>query len=269
MNTVKNAVPATADAKNKKGKPDESDPELEGLMSEIETDLREEELKKIWKNYSGVIVAFVVALIVGVAGFQMYREYDARQRGEIARRYELAVEAQKTGKTDEAMEKFAALAMDGGRGYSALARLNQAGLQVAKNDIDGALATYKALAADPKADQVFRDLAVLLRALHSLDREDAKVLEAALAPLTSPNNAFNLSALELSALLASKQGDSERAVKILAQITADPRAPGPLRERAEDLTKLYQSGATPAPPAAPAMPGPPAATPEAAAQPKP
>ena len=265
LNQPKDAVPvSTQPAKSTKGKPDDTDHELEGLMSEIETDLRSDEFKKIWKQYGGVFTALAAVLILGVTGVQLYRQYDARQHEAVARRYELAIAAQQDGKTDDAMSQFGALVSEGRKGYGALARLSQASLQLQKKDINGAVANYKALAEDPKADPVFRDLATLLSVLHSLDRDDPKLLEAALTPLTNPNNAFNLSALELSALLAAKQGDSERAIKTLALISADPATPASMRERADDLTKLYQAGGMPPPPAPPI---PAAAAPTPAASP--
>ncbi len=256
MNKVKDAVPAPTGtaAKGKSGASDEIDPEFQGLMSEIETDLRADEFKKIWKRYGNVFIAFAILLIVGVSGVVMYRDNEIKNREANARRYELAVTAQQDGKTDEAMAGFTALTKDGGKAYSMLSRFALASLQIQKQDFAGATATYTSLAADPSVEPSFRDLATLLRVLHGIDREDPKALEAALTPLTSPNNAFNLSALELQALLAAKQGDAERAVKTLAQITTDPNTPSSMRERAQDLTKLYQVGVVPPPPPAPAAP---------------
>ena len=265
MNKVKDAVPVPNNAAKGAKKPDDTDHELEGLMTEIESDLREEELKKIWKNYGGVIIAFVFAVVLGVAGVQLYRQYETKQREAAGRNYESAIKAQEDGKTDEALALFAALAKDGPKGYATMARLSQAAIQIQKNDIDGALANYKLLAEDTKADPVFRDLATLLGVLHSLDRVDAKTLEAQLTPIASPNNAFNLTALELTALLAAKQGDTARAIKTLGQISSDPATPASMRQRAEDLTKLYESGVLPPPPVIPAVApaaAPPAAPPE-------
>ena len=254
-----------------KAKKDEPDHELEGLMSEIETDLRSDELRKIWKSHGSLIIAFVVLLLGAVVGVQLYRQYIEREHDAAARRYELAVKTRQDGKTDDALKEFGALVATGGKGYGPLARLNQAALQVEKKDIDGALANYKALAADATADPALRDLATVLFVLHSMDRADPKTLEAELTPLTNPSNAFSLSALELQALLAAKQNDMPRAVKTLEQIMADPAASAAMRERVGDLVKLYQAGIMPPPPAAPTMPAPatPASTTPAAATPAP
>lgn len=256
MTKEKNAVPATVITKGGKGPvEDETDHELEGLMSEIETDLRSDEFKKIWKAHSNTITALIVLFVVGVTGFQLYRQYEARQHEEAARQYELAIEAgQDAANADKAIAQFGTLIKEGDRGYTALARLSQASLQLEKKDIDGAIANYKALAADEKADPILRDLGTLLFVLHSLDRADAKTLEATLTPLTSPTNPYNLSAMELSALLAAKQGDTARALKTLEQISVDPKTPTAMRDRVADLTKLYQAGTLPPPPAAPATP---------------
>ena len=276
MNKVKDAVPAPTGpaAKGKPETPDELDPEFQGLMSEIETDLRADEFKKIWKSYGNVIITFVILVVVGVTGAVLYRDSEVKNREAAARRYELAIAAQQDGKTDDAITAFTALTKDGGKGYGMLARFSLAALQIQKQDFAGATATYKSLADDQAVEPTFRDLATLLRVLNNIDRDDPKTLEAALTPLTGPNNAFNLSALELQALLAAKQGDTERAVKTLAQITTDPNTPASMRERAQDLTKLYQAGVIPPPPAPPAMPSAaaPSATtsaPEAPATPSP
>jgi len=265
LNNRKDAVPATAAAaaKGKKGKPDAADAEFEGLMSEIETDLRSDELKKIWSRYGTVLVAFVVLLVIGVTGFQLYRQQEAQQLETAARRYEIALQTHADGKVEEAMAELDLLSKEGVEAYSVLARLSLAALQVQRNDVDAALVNYKALAADERADPIFRDLAVLLQVLHTLDREDPKALEAQLTPLTSPDNAFNMSALELSALLAAKQGDTPRAVKTLEQITGDAAAPPSMRERAQDLISLYNSGVIPPPPS-PASVTPAAAAPSPA-----
>jgi len=265
LNTAKDAnLPAPAKASGKSSKPVESDPELDGLMAEIESDLREDELKKIWKKHGSLIVALIVALVVGVTGFQLYRQYAVAQRAEMARSYEAAVKQLKDGKTDEALSAFAVLGAKGGEGYGALARLSQAALQVEKKDIDGAIATYKSIADDNGVDPVLRDLATLLHVLQSMDRTEAKALEAELAPLNTPNNPFKYSVMEITALLAAQQGDAARAATLAGELAADPGVPPSMRQRANDLQALYKANAPAAPAPAPAAAAPTPAAPVAA-----
>ena len=194
LNKIKDAVPAPAKGKKAK-KEDDTDYELEGLMSEIEGDLRTDEFRKIWQAYGNQIIAFAVILVMAVAGVQFYRQREARLHAEAGRAYELAVKAANDKKTDDAIAQLGALINGSDEGYRSLARLSQAALFVEQKKVDAAIANYQALAADTKADPVLRDLAKLLTVLHSVDKADPKALEAQLAPLLAPNSAFSPSAL--------------------------------------------------------------------------
>jgi hypothetical protein len=269
-------TPVPASATPAEGKP-EVDHELNGLMSEIEADIREEELQKIWKKYSGVFVAFAVALVLGVLGVQLFRQYETKTRTEIALSYDNAAKQLDSGDPDKALAAFTDIA---GRrfagGYNVLARMGEAAAFLKKNDEAGAAKIYTALSTDSGVDPAFRDLATILRALHSMDTANPKDLEAALAPVTSPDNAFSFSALELSAVLSAKQGNSKHASELLERILGDPTAPAGVRQRATDLAALYKpaeaAAAAPAdmpvPVKAPA-PVPKAPVPKASAAPSP
>lgn len=231
------------------------DHELEGLMSEIESDIREEELSKIWKRYSGAMVVFAVALVLGVVGFQFFRQYESRERSEIALAYDKAVKHLDAGEPDLALKGFSALKdRRFAGGYSVLSRLGEAASLLQKKDDAGAVKIYSEIAADGNTDPAFRDLATVLRAVHSLDTADPKALEAALAPVTASDNPFSYSALEMSALIAVKQGNTKQAYDLLQRILGDPAAPAGVRQRATDLAALYKPADAPA--AAPAGDGP-------------
>ncbi len=247
-------VPGAKPGKGSKEAEPEKDLELESLMSEIESDLREQELRKIWERYNKPIIALCVAIVIGVAGAQLWRQHQTEQRLDLAARFEAAQADLAQGKTDDAMAVFADVAKARGEGFAALAELNRAAILAQKNDIDGAVAIYKTIAADAKADQVFRDLAVILQVQHTLDRDDPKVLEPMLAPLTNPGNPYHNVANELSALLAAKQGDYARASQLATQVLTDPATPQYMRLRMQDLAGYYKAQAALPKPATPAAP---------------
>lgn len=251
--TAARNVPAPKSEKpKKKGEKSEEEIALDSLMTEIEDDLRGEELSKLWKKYGTYVIAGTVVLILGVAGWQFWRQRIEDQRLQLTQQYEAAVRMIQDGKLDDAMTAYAAIAEKKGEGYAALAQLQKAALALDKGDLAGALAAYKALAADDKADPLFRDLAVVLRALHGLDTENPLELEAALKPLLDPANAFNHSATELTALLAYKQGDVARALNMAESLAADAAAPAGVRQRAQELAVVFKAAPAPAEAAPPA-----------------
>jgi hypothetical protein len=217
------------------------DHELEGLMSEIEADLREDELRRIWQQYGKAIIAAAVVVLLGVAGFELWRDHAEKQRLAVAERYDQGVKDVQAGKADDALAIFTDIGKNGRGGFAALAQLQRAAILLQKKDVDGAIAAYKALAADSKADGTLRDLALLLQALHSTDRMAPKDVEALIAPLLDDGNPFRPSALEISALMAAKQGDISRAAKTVNEIVSDTNAPQGVRARARDLAAYYKA----------------------------
>jgi len=237
--------------------PPKKDPELDGLMSEIESDLREDELKRIWNRYGNGFIVVAVIFVAGVAAYEGWRAYATRSHTEIASTYDAAVQAAAESNYEAAQKHLAEIAAKSDRPYTALARLTEAGLHLQNNNADSAIASYAALAADQTADPMFRDLAVVLKILNSLDRGDAKALESEVAPLRE-NSVFRYSAIELSALLAAKQGDAARAAQFAQSLVDDAAAPQALRGRAQDLANLYRTGTLPV-----AMPPPAVSAPQA------
>ncbi len=229
---------ASKESDRKKKKEDE-DKAFDSFLSEVESDLRDEVISKLWKKYSAHIVGSAAALVAAVFGYQMYAGHITERREQMAMTYAEATDAADVGNMDEALARLSEIGDVSGEGYSAVARLAEASLLIEKGDTEGALAVYAALASDSGADPVFRDLAVILKTMHSMDAADPKVLEPELAPLAGPGQPFRHSALELAALLAAKQGERDRAQQYLAEILGDPAAPQGIRARARDLSDLY------------------------------
>ena len=224
------------------------DPQQEALFREVDEDLREEQMARLWKQYGGYLIAAAVLIVVIVAGYQGWTAYRASQEASEAQAYENAAQAVAQGNAADAASRLADLAASGTTGHAALARLRQAGVLLEQGQTDAALDAYRALAEDGAADAVLRDVGRLLYALHGVDRVDPGAVQAMLAPLAVPNNAFRYSAREVQALLALRQGDTEQARSLFADLAADAQAPRGVRSRAQDM--LGMLGGAPAPKAA-------------------
>ncbi|MDP1554026.1 MAG: tetratricopeptide repeat protein, partial [Hyphomonas sp.] len=132
--------------------PKKKDVELDGLMAEIESDLREDELKRIWRRYGSAFVTVAVVFLLSVAGYEGWRAYEAREHANVASMYEEGMSLAAEQKLDEAKAKFAEVAKTSDKPYASLARLVDAGIRVEQNDVAGAVGLYASLAADASAD---------------------------------------------------------------------------------------------------------------------
>jgi len=238
---------ASRDSERKKKEKESEDKTFESFLSEVETELRDEALSNFWKKYSAHVVGVAALTVAGVFGYQLYGGYVEERREQMAMTYADATDAVDTGDFDVALDKLSQVENVSGEGYSAVAQLARASLLVDRDDKAGAVEIYTALANDGGVDPVFRDLATVLMAMHSMDDADPAQLESELAPLTGLGQPFRHSALEMAALLAAKQNAFDRAQRYLADILNDPASPPGIMSRAQDLSELYRAGGTPVP----------------------
>lgn len=222
-----------ADPKASKIKPAD---ETDLFIREVDEDLREEHLTKLWKAYGNYIIGGAVALVLGVAGYQAWHNYDLSRRAAWGERFGVALEmAQQTDKTDAARQAFAALAADTDGGYKLMIRFQDAALLERIGDRKGAAAAYFAIADDGGAPQIYRDLATVLGAYKAIDDAPAEALAKRVEPLTADANPWRHSARELAALLARKGGDGAKAKSLLTALVGDLGAPQGIRNRAQTL----------------------------------
>ena len=203
------------------------------LIREVEEDLRRENLEKLWRKYGSYALVAAVLIVLTVAANVGWQHYSASQRDGRARGYEAALNlvAAEDAKAQESLQAVA----QGSDGYAALARLHAAALKAEAGDIDGAVATYEQLAADSSVDRPLRDLSLILLAARTADTADPAQLTQRLQPLTDAANPWRYSALEITALLARRAGDNEKAQQILTGLADDLNAPRALRQRATEL----------------------------------
>ncbi len=210
----------------------------DNLFREIDEDLRQERYTKLWKKYGSYVIAAAVALIVGVAGFKGWEAWDIKTRRAEGEQFNNALQLVADKQTAAAREAFAQIAVESGAGYAMMARFNEAALLADGGDRASATAAYRELAADTGIDPLYRDLATLLGVLHQMTGADPGDLRQRLAPLTADDNPWRFTAKELTAVLALRSGDREKAREIFTILAGDALAPQGLRTRAGEFVAI-------------------------------
>lgn len=213
------------------------------IFHEIEEDLRQERLEKLWKAYGKYVIVAAIALVIGVAAYRVWTSYQLKQHQAQSTEYMSALSLMNDGKDKQAAALFAALGAKTTDSYGALARFQQAALKAKTGDEAGAVALYNALASDDNLTTPMRDVALLLAVMHAMDqpKADAKALAARLDPLLADNGPWRSTASELSGLLALRQGDTAKARERFKSIADDTDAPANIRTRATEILAVIGS----------------------------
>ena len=96
------------------------------LFDEVDEEVRRDQLKKLWDQYSIYIIAGALLIIAAVGGWRGYQYLEAKKAAEAGAAFDKAVELSEQNKHAEAEAAFTDLAAKAPSGYRMLARLRAA-----------------------------------------------------------------------------------------------------------------------------------------------
>jgi hypothetical protein len=207
------------------------------LFDEVDEEVRREQLKKLWDNYSLYFIALMVLIVAAVGGWRGYQYLEAKKAAEAGAVFEKAVELSEQGKHAEAETAFADLAAKAPSGYRILARL-RAAAEASARDPKAAAKMYDDIAADSGVGSEWRDFAKIRAAGLLVDSASYADMQQRLETSAEPKSTFRHSAREMLALSAWRNNDMTAARKWLDAIAEDGETPPGLRSRAEALQAL-------------------------------
>ena len=207
------------------------------LFDEVNEEVRRDQLKKLWDQYSIYIIALALLIIAGVGGWRGYQYLEAKRAAEAGAAFDKASELSEANKHAEAEAAFADLAAKAPWGYRMLARLRTAA-EIANRDKPAAAKMFDDIAADGGVGAPERDLARIRAAQLLLETTTYPNMLQRLEPATVAGATFRHTARELLALSAWRGNDTAAARQWLDMIASDGETPPSLRSRAEALQAL-------------------------------
>jgi hypothetical protein len=207
------------------------------LFDEVDEEVRRDQLKKLWDQYSIYIIGLALLIIAGVGGWRGYQYLEAKKAAEAGAAFDRAAELSDQNKHAEAEAGFADLAAKAPYGYRNLARLRTAA-EIAARDKPAAAKAFDDIAADTSVAAAERDLARIRAAQLLLETTTYPNMLQRLEPAAGKDGAFRHSARELLALSAWRANDATATRQWLDMIANDGDTPPGLRSRAEALQAL-------------------------------
>jgi hypothetical protein len=207
------------------------------LFDEVDEEVRREQLKKLWDQYSLFIVAAALLIIAAVGGWRGYEYVEAKRAAEAGDAFSKAVSLSEQNKHAEAEAAFADLAAKASSGYRMLARF-RAAAEAANRDPKAAARMFDEIAADRGVGAEQQALARLRAAGLLLDTTSYGDMLQRLQVDTAADATFRHAAREQLALSALRANDASAARQWLDMIALDAETPPSLRSRAEALQAL-------------------------------
>ncbi len=220
------------------------DPTQDILFREIDEDLRTERYASLWNRYGALMIGAAVALVLGVAGYEVWKGMQEGAREAASEQFLTAAE---TIAVDPAGGRAALgdLAADGPAGYALIAGMREAAALRQSGDALAAAGAYERLAAAAE-DPLHADLARLLGIMAELEASavpaDPENLRERLLPLAEGDGPWRHTARELIAILELRTADAGRARALFAALAEDSTAPVSLRTRAARMAATLGDG---------------------------
>lgn len=214
---------------------------MSDIFREVDEEVRKDKFQALWSRYGVYVYIVIGALVLGTAFNVWWRDYREGRRLDDSARYQAAVTLLSEQQATRAINDLAALALDSSTGYAVIARLRAAAARAEEGDLGGAVMAYDSLVQDGDVDDVYRDLARLLAAMHLADGGATDELRDRLAPLLRDDSPWRFSAREIDAVLALRDGRRGEARKILQVLVDDAETPSGVRGRASELLAALAS----------------------------
>jgi hypothetical protein len=210
----------------------------DSFVREVNEELRQDQLKALWRRYGLIAVAAVVLVLAGTAGYVGWNYWSEQRANRSGDQFSQALQLANQGRTDEALQALRQLEADGYGAYPVLARMRAATVLAEAGDYEEAIAGFDSVAADGSVPTSIRDMARLRAAFLLVDHGSYADVAQRAEPLSDDANALRHSAREAMALAAWNEQNYDNAMRLYELIIEDSAAPSNMRQRAEMMVEL-------------------------------
>lgn len=225
---------------------------MSDIFHEVEEEVRQERLRQWWKKYGDYVIAGVSVLVIGIAGYKLWQNWDQRERLKASSEFQSAVQMSQVGQSDIAAQAYGKIAQKAPGGYALVAELAQADELQSSGHINDAVAIYMKLADKDKTG--LGAVARMRAAWAQADTISADKLKELVAPLNDGKSEWRFMAQELLAYRAMHDGQTAAALAAYKSLANDTNTPATIRQRAQALVSMIETsggkdfGTVPPPP---------------------
>ena len=209
----------------------------DAFIREVDEDLKNESMKKLWDKYGLFITICVVVALSLAVSYESIKAWYIKRAENWSDTYAVALNLQNQGKYDESMDALNVI-IDGKFGaFVDLAKMQQVNVLLDQGKEEEALIVLVTIANDKDFNKQLRDLAIIKLASHRLDTATSEEIKTILEPIAS-DNAWYGTAQEMLAIVAVRDGNIEEAKDICQSLLDNTSVSDELKNRVRDILSV-------------------------------
>ncbi|MGH1404780.1 MAG: tetratricopeptide repeat protein [Alphaproteobacteria bacterium] len=208
---------------------------MSNIFVEVDEAIKQERLEKIWKDYGGLVVGFIAAIILGTAANAGYKSWKVIQNEKQTSLFFSVIE-----KPNYTIDDLTAITPDLKQGLQDLTELHAAGKALENGDTAQAMDLYKQV-AQGNTKTAFGQMAQYMVATLSDNADITNKLSALDAITSDANHPWRYHAhLDTALIKANITGDIASARTHIKSIIDAEKAPEGLKKKAQSLNIIYR-----------------------------
>ena len=208
----------------------------EAFIKEVNEDLKNESMKKLWDKYGLYIIILVAAALTAAVSFETMKAWHTKKIQKWSDSYAYALSLQNQGKYDDSIQTFDYIAGQDYGIFSDLAQMQKANILLEQNKTDEALKLMADIAADKSFNSQLRDTVALKLASYKLENAPIDEIRQLIGGIAQDaENSWQPSANEMLALAYLRDGEIAQAREIYDQLLQSDKTSEVMKVRIKDI----------------------------------
>lgn len=208
----------------------------EAFIKEVNEDLKNESMKKLWDKYGLYIIILVAAALTAAVSFETIKAWHTKKIQKWSDSYAYALSLQNQGKYEDSIQTFDYIAGQDYGIFSDLAQMQKANILLEQNKTDEALKLMAEMAADNSFNSQLRDTVALKLASYKLENAPVDEIRQMIGSIAQDaENSWQPVANEMLALAYLRDGEIAQAREIYDRLLQSDKTSEIMKVRIKDI----------------------------------
>ena len=213
------------------------------IFDEVSEELKQDQLKKIWQDYSKYIISVLILLFVSGLGYFFYDKWKIEKLEVSSSHFFSGLEKLEEKNFQSSLDYFSKGINQDNLGYKTLSLFGVAEANFKIGKIDEMNLNYKDIYENPNIDIYYRDLSRLLSVMKD-NKSSFEKQKQILEPILSSPSKLQLLAAELEILLLIRFDKINEAKLSLTELLKRSDISFEQKNRLDLINKVYNSNAS-------------------------